>query len=122
MPKPFSQVAILAAEKAGFNGFIPDACLINQYHIGAKLGSHQDKNEQNFDWPIVSVSMGLQAVFQIFGSERSGIQKNYLLSDGDVMVWGGKSRLIYHGIKTLKADPLNPHLTSRINLTFRKVT
>ncbi|MGX5200919.1 DNA oxidative demethylase AlkB [Aliikangiella sp. IMCC44632] len=120
MPKAFSEIANRAAKRAGFAGFVPDACLINHYQVGSKLGSHQDKNESDFNWPIVSVSLGLQAVFQIYGQERAGVQKSYLLLDGDVMVWGGKSRLIYHGIKTLKADPLNPQLTSRINLTFRK--
>ncbi|MGX5173004.1 DNA oxidative demethylase AlkB [Aliikangiella sp. IMCC44653] len=120
MPKAFSEIANRAAKRAGFADFVPDACLINHYQVGSKLGSHQDKNESDFNWPIVSVSLGLQAVFQIYGQERAGVQKSYLLLDGDVMVWGGKSRLIYHGIKTLKADPLNPQLTSRINLTFRK--
>ncbi len=120
MPKVFKQVAQDAAAKAGYKAFEPDTCLINQYLIGSKLGSHQDKNERDFKHPIVSVSIGLTAVFQVFGDSRSGIKAQFPLYDGDVMVWGKSARLMYHGIKTLTADPLNPQLKQRINLTFRK--
>ncbi|TQV89354.1 DNA oxidative demethylase AlkB [Aliikangiella coralliicola] len=120
MPEIFSTLASSAAEQVGYPGFKPDACLINCYELGTKLNAHQDKNEKDFSWPIVSVSIGLPAVFQIFGKKREGKPFNYQLHDGDVMVWGGKSRLIYHGVKTIKPDNQNPSLQQRINLTFRK--
>lgn len=120
MPSQFETFASSAAMKVGFEHFIPDACLINQYVIGTKLGSHQDKNEMDFTQPIVSVSIGLPAVFQIFGNKRSGVLAEYRLQDGDVMVWGRTARLIYHGIKTVKADPLKPEMKHRYNITFRK--
>ncbi len=120
IPPKFMQLAKNAAQTVGFANFEPDACLINCYQIGSQLGSHQDKNEQDFKWPIVSVSIGLPATFQIFGKIRSGSPINYQLLDGDVMVWGGKSRLIYHGVKKLQADKLNPKTQQRINITFRK--
>jgi len=120
IPDSFKQVAHQAATMAGYKNFEPDACLINQYLIGTKLGSHQDKNECDFSQPIVSVSIGLPAVFQIFGKHRSGQPTNYQLHDGDVMVWGKSARLAYHGVKVLKADPLNPTTKQRINITFRK--
>ncbi|WP_444995208.1 DNA oxidative demethylase AlkB [Aliikangiella sp. IMCC44359] len=120
IPEYLNQIALQASKKIGYTDFIPDTCLINHYVIGSKLGSHQDKNEKNFRWPIISISLGLNAIFQIFGQQRSGPSTNVPLYDGDVMVWGGKSRLIYHGVKTLKADPYNPNLNYRINLTFRK--
>lgn len=122
LPADFIQLAQTAAAKVGYVDFLPDACLINQYCIGSKLGSHQDKNETDFTWPIVSVSIGLNAVFQIYGEQRSGIKKNLILQDGDVMVWGGKSRLIYHGVASIKADPQNPMLKYRYNLTFRRAS
>ena len=105
---------------AGFKDFYPDACLINQYVIGTKLGSHQDKNEKDFSQTIVSVSIGLPAIFQIFGNQRSKKILDYKLQNGDVMVWGKSARLVYHGVKALDANPLAPKLTKRINLTFRK--
>ncbi|MGB0494861.1 MAG: alpha-ketoglutarate-dependent dioxygenase AlkB [Kangiellaceae bacterium] len=120
MPKTFFTLAQDAAKNAGFENFTPDACLINQYSIGSKLGAHQDKNEKDFTQPIVSVSIGLPAVFQIFGNTRSGVEVSYHLQDGDVMVWGKSARLIYHGVKTISVDPLNSHSTHRFNITFRK--
>jgi len=122
MPEVFYSLANKAAKFAGFDNFQPDACLINRYLIGDKLGSHQDKNEADFSQPIVSVSIGLSAVFQIFGKQRSGIATNYRLQDGDIAVWGNSARLAYHGVRTLAADPLNHHLTQRINITFRKAS
>ena len=119
MPETFKQLAIRAALEAGYPLFSADACLINQYLIGTKLGSHQDKNEQDFSQPIVSVSIGLAAVFQIFGDQRSGKPINIKLIDGDVMVWGRSARLIYHGVKALAPDQLAPNQKQRINLTFR---
>jgi alkylated DNA repair protein (DNA oxidative demethylase) len=120
MPDAFSKLASEAAMVAGFDKFIPDACLINQYAIGKKLGSHQDKNEQDFTQPIVSISIGLPAMFQIFGETRAGLETEYALQDGDVMVWGNSSRLVYHGIKTVKADPIKQALKHRYNITLRK--
>ena len=120
MPKQFKLLANSAALAAGFENFNPDACLINQYLIGTKLGSHQDKNEKDFSQPIVSVSIGLPATFQIFGMQRSGKILDYQLHDGDVMVWGNSSRLIYHGVKALVPNKLDPKAKQRINITFRK--
>ena len=120
MPTQFHQLAEDAAALAGFEKFDSNACLINHYQIGDKLGSHQDKDEGEFDSPIVSISIGLPATFQIFGKTRSGVEKEVELKDGDVMVWGGTSRLIYHGVKTIKQDKLNPQSTDRYNITFRK--
>lgn len=120
IPEAFFELGQSAASEAGYHNFEPDACLINRYKIGDKLGAHQDKNEKDFNWPIVSVSLGLTAEFQIFGNSRSGKLLDYQLFDGDVMVWGGNSRLIYHGVKTVKADRQNPQLNFRINITLRK--
>jgi alkylated DNA repair protein (DNA oxidative demethylase) len=120
MPTLFKQLAFDSAQLAGYKNFNPDACLINQYLIGTKLGSHQDKNEKDFTQPIVSVSIGLPAVFQIFGKDRSGIILSYELQDGDVMVWGKSARLVYHGVKALNANPLDPKATERFNITFRR--
>ena len=120
MPEAFANLASKAAMNAGFDNFVPDACLINQYSIGKKLGSHQDKNELDFTQPIVSISIGLSAVFQIFGETRSRVRTEYILQDGDIMVWGNSARLVYHGIKTVKADPLNPEFKHRYNITLRK--
>jgi alkylated DNA repair protein (DNA oxidative demethylase) len=120
MPDRFKTLAIEAAFAAGFENFEPDACLINQYLIGTKLGSHQDKNETDFSQPIVSVSIGLSAIFQIFGNQRAGKAVNYRLHDGDVVVWGNSARLAYHGVRTLTIDELNPSCQQRINITFRK--
>lgn len=120
IPKQFSALAYDAAFFAGFKNFYPDACLINRYLIGTKLGSHQDKNEMDFSQPIVSVSIGLPAIFQIFGNQRSNKILEYKLEDGDVMVWGKSARLVYHGVKALDANRLAPKMSERINLTFRK--
>lgn len=120
LPESYSRLAKKAASAAGHQDFVPDACLINQYLIGDKLGSHQDKNEKDFSQPIVSVSIGLPAVFQIFGDSRSGIEVEYLLYNGDVMVWGNRARLIYHGVRAIKPNRNDPSQSRRINITFRK--
>lgn len=120
MPKAFSDLATKAAQEAGVDYFTPDSCLINHYPIGVSMGSHQDKEESHFNWPIVSVSLGLSAIFQVFGNSRSGVEQEIQLNDGDVLVLSGHSRLFYHGVKPVKADPLQPNLTERFNLTFRK--
>jgi len=120
MPELFRSLAVDAAEQAGFVGFDPDACLINRYQPGAKMSLHQDKDEQDFGAPIVSVSLGLPAVFLFGGVERSDKTQRVALTHGDIVVWGGPSRLRYHGILPLKAGehPLTGEY--RFNLTFRK--
>lgn len=120
MPDRFLQLASDAAQEAGFYGFVPDACLINRYEPGAKMSLHQDKNESDFKQPIVSVSLGLPAVFLFGGEERSDKPRRIVVEHGDVIVWGGPARLRYHGVMPLK-DGLHPLLGRyRINLTFRK--
>jgi alkylated DNA repair protein (DNA oxidative demethylase) len=120
MPPVFAELASRAAAAAGFNGFEPDSCLINRYEPGARLSLHQDKNECDFDAPIVSVSLGLPATFLWGGLRRKDRPRRLPLESGDVLVWGGEARLTYHGVAAL-ADGEHP-LTgpSRINLTFRK--
>jgi DNA oxidative demethylase len=103
-----------------FANFAPDACLINRYEPGAKMSLHQDKDERDFAAPIVSVSLGLPAVFLFGGIKRSDKPKRYGLEHGDVVVWGGPSRLFFHGVAPL-ADGEHAVLgRQRINLTFRK--
>ena len=120
MPPVFLELAATAARAAGFAGFVPDACLINRYEAGTRLSLHQDRDEGHYDWPIVSVSLGLPAVFLFGGSRRADKAQRVPLSHGDVVVWGGPSRLNYHGVLPVK-DGVHP-LTGacRINLTFRK--
>lgn len=120
MPGVFSRLAGEAAMAAGFDGFMADACLINRYLPGTRLSLHQDKNERDFSAPIVSVSLGMAAVFLFGGHERSSEVARIGLYHGDVVVWGGEDRLRYHGIAPLKEQP-HPLLgPQRINLTFRK--
>ncbi len=120
MPAILKELAQDAAEKAGYRDFEPDACLINRYLPGAKMGLHQDKDESDFSQPIVSVSLGSPIVFQFGGDRRSDRPQKVPLEHGDVVVWGGSSRLRYHGVLTLKslAHPLTG--ACRYNLTFRK--
>ena len=120
MPEAFTRLAREAAERAGFPGFAPEACLINRYAIGAKLTLHQDRDENKYDHPIVSVSLGIPAVFQFGGTKRTDPLKRVTLYHGDVVVWGGEARLAYHGIQPLKeaTHPLTG--ACRLNLTFRK--
>jgi alkylated DNA repair protein (DNA oxidative demethylase) len=120
MPAPFRDLAARAAIRAGFEAFVPDACLINRYKPGAKLSLHQDKDELDLRAPIVSVSLGLPATFLFGGLTRSAPQKRYRLTHGDVVVWGGPARLAYHGVAPLP-DGEHPVMGGqRINLTFRK--
>ena len=121
MPELFLDLAARAADDAGFAHYDPDACLINRYVAGAKLGLHQDRDEKDAWAPIVSVSLGLPAVFLWGGKHRSDPVRRLHLESGDVVVWGGPARFVYHGVAPLK-DGLHP-LTGaiRINLTFRKV-
>jgi alkylated DNA repair protein (DNA oxidative demethylase) len=120
MPPAFGQLAADAARQAGYPGFEADACLINRYQPGARLTLHQDRNERDYSAPIVSVSLGLPAVFLFGGASRKDRPRRMRLESGDVVVWGGATRLAYHGIASLK-DGEHP-LTGRcrINLTFRK--
>ncbi|MEX0300699.1 MAG: DNA oxidative demethylase AlkB [Kordiimonas sp.] len=120
LPASFQSLAHSAAAKAGFNDFIPDSCLINWYEPGTKLTPHQDRDEADMRWPIVSVSLGISAMFQFFGNERGGQAKNLLLQDGDVLVWGGRARLYYHGVKKLEKATDDRIGALRYNLTFRK--
>lgn len=120
MPASFRTLAAEAAEQAGFGSFVPDACLINEYVPGVKLSPHVDQDEASKNWPIVSVSIGIPAVFQLYGLTRQGSPENIQLYDGDVIVFGGPARLIYHGIR--KVSPARDARIGekRINLTFRK--
>jgi alkylated DNA repair protein (DNA oxidative demethylase) len=121
MPEAFLRLAARAAAEAGFERYDPDACLINRYEAGAKLSLHQDRDEKDAWAPIVSVSLGLPAVFLWGGKRRSDSVRRLRLESGDTVVWGGPARFVYHGVAPLK-DGEHP-LTggTRINLTFRKV-
>ena len=120
MPASFAKLATSAAERAGFSGFAADACLVNRYEPGARLTLHQDKDERDYDAPIVSVSLGLPAVFLFGGTTRKARPERFRLEHGDVVVWGGPDRLRYHGVLPL-ADADHPLFgRARFNLTFRK--
>jgi alkylated DNA repair protein (DNA oxidative demethylase) len=121
MPTPFLDLAARAAAEGGFPNYDPDACLINRYVPGSKLGLHQDRDEKDAWAPIVSVSLGLPAVFLWGGKRRADPLRKLHLESGDVVVWGGPARFVYHGVAALK-DGEHPLTGSvRINLTFRKV-
>lgn len=122
MPNVFLKLARDAAASAGFDGFEPDACLINRYAPGARLSLHQDKNERDFGAPIVSVSLGLPAIFLFGGLRRNDKATRVPLTHGDVVVWGGPARLRYHGVLPLKEGPHPLTGEYRINLTFRLAT
>ncbi|MGS1013144.1 DNA oxidative demethylase AlkB [Rhodanobacter sp. UC4450_H17] len=120
MPAVFLQLADAAAAHVGFTGFVPDACLLNRYEAGARLSLHQDRDERDLGQPIVSVSLGIPAVFLFGGLQRADRPQRVPLAHGDVVVWGGPARLRYHGVL-----PLKPHHhpllgETRINLTFRR--
>jgi alkylated DNA repair protein (DNA oxidative demethylase) len=121
IPESFLKLARTAAAEGGFENYVPDACLINRYVPGAKLGLHQDRDEKDQWSPIVSVSLGLPATFQWGGKKRSDPVRRIVVESGDVAVWGGPARFVYHGVSPLKQG--NHPLTGavRINLTFRKV-
>lgn len=120
MPASLRELARRAAARAGYEGFDPDACLVNRYEPGARMTLHQDKNERDFDAPIVSVSLGLPATFLFGGLARSDRPVRVALAHGDVVVWGGPSRLRFHGVLPLR-DGEHPRLgRMRVNLTFRK--
>jgi alkylated DNA repair protein (DNA oxidative demethylase) len=120
MPALWLDLAVRAAAQAGYASFKPDACLVNAYAPGTRLSLHQDKDERDLGAPIVSVSLGLPAVFQFGTDQRSARPQRLRLVHGDVVVWGGASRLAYHGIAPL-ADGTHALLgRRRINLTFRR--
>ncbi len=120
MPEIFSELATDAATMAGFAGFNADACLINRYAPGARMGLHQDRDEQDFLAPIVSVSLGLPAVFLLGGDTRSEKPLTVPLAHGDVVVWGGPARQRFHGVRPIKQGEHALTGTCRLNLTLRK--
>ncbi len=119
MPESFLSLAVSAANEAGYPDFLPNVCLINRYEPGAKMSLHQDKDEKDFSRPIVSVSLGLPVAFQFGGLQRTHPVTKYPLQHGDVVVWGGPSRLFYHGVLTLKNGVHEKAGSFRYNLTFR---
>jgi alkylated DNA repair protein (DNA oxidative demethylase) len=120
MPSIFADIARAAARTAGFEGFEPDACLINQYRPGARMGLHQDRDERDFNQPIVSVSLGLPATFLVGGLNRSDRTFHMELRHGDIVVWGGVDRLRFHGVLPLAAGRHPLTGDCRFNLTLRK--
>ena len=120
LPVPFLELARRASMEADYGNFEPDACLINRYVPGARMTLHQDKDEIDFGAPIVSVSLGLPAKFLFGGLRRSDRPRHIILNHGDAVVWGGPSRLAYHGVDTLKDGEHPATGRCRINLTFRK--
>lgn len=125
MPTLFRSLAQQAAAQVGFTNFSPDACLINRYVLGTGMSLHQDKDERDFNQPIVSVSLGMAAVFLLGGQRRQDKTQRIALWQGDVLVMGGAGRMRYHGVQPLKHQPQqeNPHPlidSARINLTFRQ--
>lgn len=120
MPASFRQLASAAADAVGFGGFVPDACLINRYVPGTRLSLHQDRDERDFSQPIVSVSLGLPAVFLFGGLQRSERPARVPLAHGDVVVWGGVDRVRFHGVMVVKPGRHALLGEVRINLTLRK--
>lgn len=120
MPAVFERLAQASAAEAGFGGFEPDACLINRYEPGTRLSLHQDKDERDYDAPIVSVSLGMPATFLFGGLARGDKAARIPLVHGDVVVWGGADRVRYHGVLPLEDRPHEILGSRRINLTFRK--
>jgi alkylated DNA repair protein (DNA oxidative demethylase) len=120
MPAALRELAARAAAAAGFAGFLPDACLLNRYEPGTRLSLHQDRDEQDFTQPIVSVSLGLPAVFLFGGLGRADPVQRLRLAHGDVLVWGGPSRLRYHGVAPLAPGRHERLGALRLNLTFRR--
>jgi len=120
MPPMIAELARRAAATAGFGPFVPDACLINRYEPGARLTLHQDKDERDFSQPIVSVSLGVPATFLFGGLKRKDRVARVAVEHGDVVVWGGPSRLHYHGVAVLKPAQHPFAGLARINLTLRR--
>ena len=120
LPAIFRELALHAARAGGFPDFLPDACLINRYRPGARMTLHQDKDECDMGAPIVSVSLGLPAIFLLGGETRGERQQRVPLEHGDVLVWGGPARLRYHGILPVRMGRHEQWGGERINLTFRR--
>ncbi len=120
LPGVFADLAVRAAAAAGFAHFAPDACLINRYEPGARLSLHQDRNERDFNAPIVSVSIGVPATFLWGGDTRAARPRKVRLEHGDIVVWGGAARLNFHGIEPLRVDAHVLTNNVRFNLTFRQ--
>lgn len=120
MPDVFFNLAVNAAIQTGFTNFKPDVCLINRYEPGAKMSLHQDKDEKDFTAPIVSLSLGIPAVFLWGGMDRKVKPRRILLTHGDILVWGGLARLRYHGVMPIKENTYPLLGKYRFNLTFRK--
>jgi alkylated DNA repair protein (DNA oxidative demethylase) len=122
IPETLRRLAVDAAAAAGYPGFAPEACLINHYGPAARMGLHQDRDERDFGQPIVSVSLGRSALFRIGGIRRAEPSRAVTLNHGDIVVFGGPARLIFHGIDRLTGPAHDVLGDSRINLTFRRVT
>lgn len=120
MPAGFRALARRAAQTAGYFNFEPDACLINRYAPGARMALHQDRDETDLEAPIVSVSLGLPAIFLFAGPARADKPQRRRIVHADVVVWGGASRLFFHGIAPLARGEHPLTGTQRLNLTFRK--
>ena len=120
MPAVLRACAEAAASRAGFDGFAPDSCLINLYEPGARLSLHQDRNERDLGQPVVSISLGLPAIFLFGGDSRAAPTRPIALAHGDAFVFGGPARLAYHGVKPLKPGSHPVLGRCRINLTFRR--
>lgn len=118
MPARWTQTASAAAAEAGFDDFRPNACLINRYNPGHRMGAHQDRNERDFSQPVVTISTGLPAQFLIWGKDRTGSPISVPVYDGDVLVMGGAARLWFHGVRTVQPDAASRR-QHRISLTFR---
>ncbi len=121
MPRVLLDFALRCAVRAGFPEFKPDTCHINRYQAGTRLGLHQDRHEIDLSQPIISISLGLECTFLLGGFERTGEVKRILLEHGDVLVWGGPSRMRFHGVKPLKPGDHPMTGPYRYNLTFRKI-
>jgi len=119
MPAQFRELALDAATRGGFPDFQPDACLVNRYSPGSRLTAHRDADEQNFAQPIVSVSLGLPATFAFYSLKRGGPGRSIALADGDVLVWGGPARLVYHAVRPIRPGRHPVTGEFRYNLTFR---
>jgi DNA oxidative demethylase len=120
MPSILFELAQRAARAGGFPGFEPDACLLNRYEPGNRLTLHQDRDERDFTAPIVSVSLGLPAIFLFGGRARRDRHLRIPLRHGDVVVWGGPARLNHHGVLALKDGSHETLGSRRLNLTFRR--
>lgn len=120
MPAQFLALAQRAAALAGYDNFQPNACLINRYGVGARMGLHQDRDERDLSAPIVSFSLGLPAKFIWGGLQRTGQTRRFMVEHGDVLVWGGPDRLRFHGVAPLPPGrhPLTGEV--RFNITFRQ--